>query len=111
MPPERLKAYRVGFRYVVDGDSLYIGSYEPQIRLWGGGDAPEKSQAGFKAASKTLYRYAYGRHVRCEKIDTDRYGRTVARCWLKDGRELNRLMIESGTAKEYRRFTKGFYSR
>lgn len=97
-------------RYVVDGDSLYIGSYEPQIRLWGV-DAPEKAQAGFEAASKTLYRYAYGQHVRCEKIDTDRYGRTVARCWLKDGRELNRLMIESGTAKEYRRYSKGFYSR
>lgn len=35
----------------------------------------------------------------------------VVSCFLSDGREINRMMIESGKAKEYRRFTKGFYSR
>ena len=38
-------------RYVVDGDSLYINGYEPQIRLWGV-DAPESDEPGFKMRPK-----------------------------------------------------------
>ena len=44
------------------------------------------------------------------KMDVDRYERTVARCFLKDGREVNAVMIASGTAVEYHRFSKGFYA-
>ena len=97
-------------RYIVDGDSLYINGHKPQIRLWGV-DAPEQSESGFKAATTTLTRFAKDRHISCRLIDTDKYGRTVARCFLKDGREINRLMIESGTASEYLRFSKGFYTK
>lgn len=97
-------------RYVVDGDSLYINGHKPQIRLWGV-DAPEQDEAGYDAATNELYRLAHGQRVRCNIIEADRYGRTVARCFLSDGREINRAMIESGTATEYRRFTKGFYSK
>ncbi len=95
---------------VVDGDSLYLDSHEPQIRLWGV-DAPERDEQGFTAATDELRRLADGKQLKCQEVDQDRYGRTVARCFLSDGREINRLMIESGTATEYRRFTKGFYSR
>lgn len=96
-------------RYVVDGDSLYLGKYKPQIRLWGV-DAPEKNKRGFEAASNELAKIAQGQFVKCWIMDTDKYGRTVARCFLKDGREVNRMMIESGTAKEYMKFSKGFYN-
>ncbi|MFT7235129.1 MAG: endonuclease YncB(thermonuclease family), partial [Methylophagaceae bacterium] len=41
----------------------------------------------------------------------DKYGRTVARCYLANGEEINRLMIDSGKAAEYKYFTKGFYSK
>ena len=95
-------------RYVVDGDSLYIDGHKPQIRLWGV-DAPEKSESGFEAAKKALAGFFHGRHISCQLMDTDKYGRTVARCFLSDGREINRMMIESGTASEYMRFSKGFY--
>ena len=97
-------------RYVVDGDSLFINGHKPQIRLWGV-DAPEDGEAGFQAAADYLFLIAQGQRVTCQQIDRDQYGRTVARCFLPDGREINRLMIHSGKAKEYRRFTKGFYSR
>ena len=97
-------------RHVVDGDSLYINGHKPQIRLWGV-DAPERDEAGYDAATRQLSALAKGKRVRCDIIDRDHYGRTVARCFLSDGREINREMIESGTTTEYRRFTKGFYSR
>ena len=80
------------------------------VRLWGV-DAPEMDDRGFQAATDTLTRLALGKRITCREIERDRYGRSVARCFLSDGQEINRLMIESGTAKEYRRFTKGFYSR
>lgn len=95
-------------RHVTDGDSLYIGKYKPQIRLWGV-DAPEQGERGFQLAKDTLAKLVQGQHITCRQIDVDRYGRTVGRCFLKDGREINRMMIESGAAKEYMRFTKGFY--
>lgn len=101
--------YRGTVRYIVDGDSLYVNGHRPQIRLWGV-DAPESDHAGFELAKAKLTQLAQGERVICKEITRDRYGRTVARCFLPDGQEINRLMIESGTAKEYRYFTRGFYS-
>lgn len=95
---------------VVDGDSLYLLSHRPQIRLWGV-DAPERREAGFQAATDHLTKIALGQDLKCYKIVTDKYRRTVARCYLADGREINRMMIDSGTATEYFRFTKGYYQR
>ena len=92
----------------MDGDSLYLDGYKPQIRLWGV-DAPERDERGFQAASETLSRFALGQRITCRVIEADRYGRSVARCFLPDGREINRMMIESQTAREYRHFSKGFY--
>ena len=102
--------YKARVRYVVDGDSLYLHGRSQQVRLWGV-DAPESDERGFQAASDHLFSIAQGQRVTCRQIDRDKYGRSVARCFLADGRELNRLMIESGTAKEYHRFSKGFYSK
>ena len=97
-------------RYIVDGDTLYIRGHKPAIRLWGV-DAPEQNESGHNAATDTLKRLAYGKKLTCREIEKDRYGRIVARCFLPDGQEINAAMIASGTATEYRRFTKGFYSR
>lgn len=73
-------------------------------------DAPEKNDLGFKAATSTLKRIALRKSVGCQRVDTDRYGRTVARCFLDDGREVNAEMIRSGTVTEYHHFSKGFYA-
>ena len=97
-------------RYIVDGDTLYINGHKPAIRLWGV-DAPEKNESGHNAATATLKKLAQGKKLTCRKIAIDRYGRTVARCFLPNGQEINAVMIASGTAKEYSRYTKGFYSR
>ena len=96
-------------RHVVDGDSLYLENHEPQIRLWGV-DAPERNESGYDRARNTLTGLALDQSVRCDIVDTDKYQRSVARCFLADGQEINRMMIESGAAKEYLRFTQGYYS-
>ena len=109
-PPKKPANGQAGrVRHVVDGDSLYIEGVEPQIRLWGV-DAPETDEPGYDAATQMLTRLAYGKDVRCEQVEIDKYGRIVGRCFLGDGREINRMMIESGAAKEYLRFTDGYYS-
>ena len=95
-------------RHIVDGDSLYIEGHKPQIRLWGV-DAPEKDENGYNAAKSYLTRIAKGKRITCEIMDTDRYGRTVGRCTRKDGKQINRMMIESGRAQEYCRYSKGYY--
>ena len=108
-PPNAVDEIAGTVRRVVDGDSIYLAGHEPQVRLWGV-DAPEQDEAGYDAATATLTRLAEGQRVTCQQMDRDQYGRTVARCFLSDGQEINRTMIESGTATEYVRFSRGFYS-
>lgn len=95
--------------YVIDGDTFILSGHTQRIRLWGV-DAPEADQHGGQAATNHLYKLAHGQKVICKQMDIDRYGRSVDRCFLADGREINRLMIKSPHAKEYRRFTNGFYN-
>ena len=96
--------------HVIDGDTLVLRGREGSIRLWGV-DAPEKDESGFLAAKNALARMVQAQPLQCQQLDIDRYGRSVARCFRPDGQEINRMMIESGTATEYRYFSGGFYSR
>lgn len=96
--------------HVIDGDTLRMRGREQSIRLWGV-DAPENDEKGFQRAKNRLFSLAQNKPLRCLQIDIDKYDRSVARCFLLDGAEINLLMIQSGTAKEYKFFSKGFYSR
>ncbi len=95
-------------RHVVDGDSLYLEGVESQIRLWGI-NAPERDEAGYQKATKQLRQLALRKYITCYQQDTDKYGRTVARCEAKGGEDISRKMLESGYAAEYCWFSKGFY--
>ena len=98
-------------RWVVDGDTLYITGYKQAVRLWGV-DAPEQGDWGYAAAKSTLIKMAYGKYVSCRVKETDKYGRLVARCFLvKGGQEINQMMIETKTTKEFSKFSGGFYKR
>lgn len=108
-PPNAVDEIAGTVRRVVDGDSIYLAGHDPQVRLWGV-DAPERDEAGYAEATATLTQIAQDQGVTCQEVDRDQYGRTVARCFLGDGQEINRLMIESGTATEYVRYSQGFYS-
>jgi endonuclease YncB( thermonuclease family) len=87
---------------VVDGDTIYL-SDGSKIRLYGI-DAPERRQPHGLKARDALATMAAG-PVQVQKMDVDRYGRTVAVVWI-DGRNVNRELVEMGAAWVYDRYCK-----
>jgi endonuclease YncB( thermonuclease family) len=96
----------VGDVAVVDGDSLRMG--EMSIRLKGL-DAPELKQSCTRAgvaypcgrvAREALLKLVAGRKPRCRVQGRDRYGRSLAQCFV-DGSDVGATLVESGYAVGY----------
>jgi endonuclease YncB( thermonuclease family) len=95
----------VGQAWIVDGDSIRLAGRS--IRL-DGIDAPEWDQTCLdasgqtwrcgRAASRALREHIRGQTVSCGPRALDRYGRTIARCTLADGDDLNAWMVRQGWA-------------
>ena len=93
---------------VVDGDTFWISSQDERIRVWGL-DAPEVDMPGGSQATATLSSMIAGQELTCRQRDIDRYGRIVGQCFLPDGRDITAVMIESGTAQEFCRYSGNHY--
>jgi endonuclease YncB( thermonuclease family) len=63
---------------------------------------PETGQDYGSRAKQVASNLAFGKNVKIQPVDKDRYGRTVAEVILPDGRSLNREMIGQGAAWWYR---------
>lgn len=104
-----------GIARAKDGDSLMVGQTE--VRLFGI-DAPELHQTcqrdgrawacGAEAAAR-LASLVNGKSVSCEKVDTDQYRRTVARCRV-GSMDVNRAMVALGYAVAYRHYSSDYVS-
>ncbi len=90
---------------VIDGDTLEIDG--TRIRLHGI-DTPETKQTCQRdeidwlcgqEASKALRDYVGGADLRCERLDTDRYGRMVAKCFQPSGTDIGEWMVSNGWAQ------------
>ena len=96
---------------VIDGDTLDLA--DKRIRLFGI-DAPERGQSCGpldcgRAATEALADILSAGRVRCVPIETDRYGRTIARC--RAGRlDVNREMVRRGLAWAYRQYSEDYVS-
>lgn len=101
----------VGAVRVIDGDTIDVGS--TRIRLHGI-DAPERGQpcttmagqnwaCGDWVTRQVRDRYE-GALARCTQVDTDRYGRTVARC-LAQGHDIAQTLVQGGIAYAYRKYS------
>jgi micrococcal nuclease len=90
---------------ISDGDTISVmhGGRAEKIRLYGI-DAPEKGQAFGNRAKQFVSALAYGKEVKVEVKDYDRYGRTVADVILPDGRNLNHEIVKAGFAWWYRKY-------
>jgi endonuclease YncB( thermonuclease family) len=99
---------------VIDGDTFDI--QRTRIRLHGV-DAPEAAQTcrdadgkdwrcGQRAALALAERLGSA-PVRCEPLDRDAYGRTVARCFSA-GVDINAWLVENGWAVAYRSFSRTY---
>ena len=93
----------VGRATVVDGDTIEIGG--TRIRLHAI-DAPEGNQKPHgPAAAWALDGYlAASRPTRCEPVDTDRWGRVVAKCFRSDGQDVQRWLVQQGHALPYLKY-------
>ena len=100
---------------IIDGDTLEI--HGTRIRLWGV-DAPESSQlcrgedslqyrCGAQAAND-LDAFIARRPVSCLPISLDRYGRTVATCFV-GGVDLGSWLVRNGLALDWPEYSKRKY--
>ncbi len=95
-----------GVPYVTDGDSLIIKKVE--IRLFGV-DAPEMKHPYGNKAKWAMFGLCKGQQVRAEVVGTDTHGRTVAKCYLPDGRDLSAEIVKLGLAIDWPKFSGGVY--
>lgn len=99
-----------------DADTLKVGSVT--VRLFGI-DAPETDQTCKRAngkvwscgkwATRQARRQYQGKTALCQKIDIDRYGRTVARCF-NDGQDIAAVLVRRGIAQAYQRYSLDYVS-
>ena len=93
---------------VHDGDTVTVTSEDgaaTRVRLYGI-DAPEYKQSYGREAKTALARLVRRKTLDVERVDTDRYGRTVALLRLPDGTLVNETLVAEGAAWYYGEFCK-----
>lgn len=103
---ETPEASVAGPAFVVDGDTVVIR--KTSIRLYGI-DAPEIDHPYGKKAKWALVNLCRGQPVHAVVTGTDTHGRTVARCYLGDGRDLSAEMVRIGLAIDWPKYSGGRY--
>lgn len=90
---------------VADGDTLTVLDNNKgltKIRLHQI-DAPEKKQDFGQRSKQSLSDLAYGKQVRVEVYDTDKYGRKVGKVWV-NGQDANLEQVKRGMAWVYEKY-------
>lgn len=100
----------------VDADTLEVGSITVRLN---GIDAPETDQKCQRAngknwscgkwATRQARALFQNKIAVCRPLDTDRYGRTVARCYL-DGLDIAEDLVRRGIAQAYRKYSLDYVS-
>lgn len=93
--------------HIVDGDTydIMLSGQKTRIRMEGI-DAPERGMDYYKQAKNYLGELCANKEIRVEVTDTDKYGRSIAKSYLPDGRELGQEMVKAGMAWHYKKYSK-----
>lgn len=91
---------------IADGDTftMLVNNEQIKIRLHGI-DCPEKAQDFGNVAKSFLSEMIAGKNVEVEKLDSDRYGRTIGMVTI-DGVNVNEELLKSGLAWHYKYYDK-----
>lgn len=92
---------------IADGDTFTLltpRKEEVKVRL-AEIDAPERGQPYGKASRQALSELVFGKEVRVEMVDTDRYGRLVGRVFQGET-DVNAEMVRLGAAWVYTKYNK-----
>ena len=102
---------------VVDGDTLYVGRLKYRLCSI---DAPEMGHPGYHQAIDYLHTLVRGEKIECIPVGQgtpcDGRSRTrshdliVAQCFV-DGEDLAAKMVRAGYAKDWPKFSGGYYGR
>lgn len=95
-----------GRAWVIDGDTIDING--TRIRL-AGIDAPEMDHPHGKSAKWALANLCKGQEVRAVFEGDMSHDRTVATCYLPDGRDLSAELVQAGLAIDWPKFSGGKY--
>ena len=91
---------------VSDGDTFTLLQNNQQIRIRIDAiDAPEKGMPYSKSSKKYLSALCFGKIVKVNSVKVDRYGRTVARITLPNGKDVSTEMIRAGLAWHYKAYS------
>lgn len=101
----------VGAVRVIDGDTFDVGGQRVRIH---GIDAPEVGQTCDDAEGRVwpcgafvkeeVSRRYQGATATCEEVEQDRYGRSVAKCFV-DGNDVGEAIVSDGWAQAYRQYS------
>ncbi len=87
----------------VAGQSIRLHAIDaPEVKQRCGGSGQPVWACGEWSKAQAKARFE-GRQARCEKRDTDRYGRIVARCFV-DGQDMAQVLVRDGLAFAYRKY-------
>jgi len=91
---------------IADGDTFTIlqNNQQTKIRI-DAIDAPEKGMPYYKVSKQYLSDLCFGKSVTVKVSKIDRYGRSVARITLSDGRDISTEMIKAGMAWHYKKYS------
>ena len=100
--PCQASAFEARVTGIMDGDTIEVlkDRKSVRIRLFGI-DCPERDQDFGSKARKFTSEKVFKRVVEVNPIDTDQYGRTVAKIYV-DGKYLNLMLVAEGLAWWYR---------
>jgi micrococcal nuclease len=91
---------------VMDGDTFEMtyGNEKMRIRLFGV-DSPERGQAFNVKAKEFIASLIADKDVRVVIINKDRYRRSVADVYLRDGTHINSAIVKAGYAWHFKRYS------